>query len=213
MTTTSGRTAAPASDLAGATNPDARTDEAARIIAAAWRVLGRSGFRSLKVRQVIIEAHTSAFVFYRHFPSKSHLLLGLMNDEMRRAAHNLAAAMDARDDAREKIRAFVEHSLSIAYDETLAVRARMFLDSELARELPADVEQAYELVLTPLVAVLELGNHQGVFDCADPRSDARSLQHLCTGAVTDRLAGRATAPRADAIEHVAEFALRALRGQ
>jgi AcrR family transcriptional regulator len=198
MTTTSG--------------PDVRSDDAVRIIGAAWRVLGRSGFRSLKVRQVIIEAHTSAFVFYRHFPSKSHLLLGLMREEMRRAARDLSAAMDAADDARDKIRAFVEHSLTIAYDDTLAARARMFMDSEVARELPADVEQAYELVLAPLVAVLELGNRQGVFDCHDPRSDARSLQHLCSGAVSDRLAGRMTAPKETAIEHVAEFALRALRG-
>jgi AcrR family transcriptional regulator len=55
-------------------------------VAAAWRVLERSRFRSLKVRQVLVASGSSANVFYRHFPSKAHLLLALLTDEVDRAA-------------------------------------------------------------------------------------------------------------------------------
>jgi AcrR family transcriptional regulator len=199
-----GRVPAPA----GALPAEVGDDE--RIIAAAWRVLARSGFRSLKVRQVLLASGVSANVFYRHFPGKSHLLLALMTDEWGRAAVRLRRVLSEVDDPERQLRLWIWHNLAIAYEEQQAARARMFMDPELIRDFPREVEQAYDLLSGPLVDVIERGAQQGLFPSVRPWAGARAVYHLCAGVVSDRLAGLHEIPQEEAVELVTDFALRAL---
>src|SRR5438067_10564555 len=87
------------SQLAVVGAPCAADEETRRILRAAWAVLDRSHFRSLKIRQVLTASNTSASTFYRHFPSKSHLLLALLADETRRGDRRLAECLPKADSA------------------------------------------------------------------------------------------------------------------
>ncbi len=116
--------------------PGGHGPEALRILSAAWAVLRRSHFRSLKIRQVLTASYTSASSFYRLFPSKSHLMLALFENEMKAVDQRLKAVIDPTEPAIEQLRALLRFSLGTMYSPARAEHARLFLDRELIEELP-----------------------------------------------------------------------------
>lgn len=160
-----------------------------RIVAAAWLVLERSHFRTLKVRQVLAASGVSANGFYRRFPSKSTLLIALVEDEMARVTTHLAKRMVLASDPRERLRVWVEDLVDIAYDERRAERARMFLDPVLEEEQPRELDRLHRATLAPLERTIADGVAAGVFRSDDPELDARAIYHMVRGFTADRLAG------------------------
>jgi AcrR family transcriptional regulator len=189
--------------------PGQRADPA-RIVAAAWRVLERSRFRSLKVRQVLVASGSSANVFYQHFPSKAHLLLALLTDEVDRAARHAGALLSESDQPEQQVRAWITQAVAVAYDERLAARARLFADPEVAVAFPGEVERANRVLVAPLAEVIIRGARTGTFTSVDPGADADAVYRLCRGYVVDLLTGMATRPQEEVVALATDFALRAL---
>jgi len=185
-------------------------DEEELIISAAWRVLERSHFRTLKVRQVLAASGVSSNGFYRRFPSKSHLLVALCEDEMGRVVSELERVLAADEDPSAQLRAWIELHVDIGFDERRADRARMFLDPVLVEEQPHEVERIHRATTRPLASILSRGAEMGVFDVSDPEVQARAIYYMILGFTEDTLAGVLDLPRDRVVEAILRIASRAL---
>jgi AcrR family transcriptional regulator len=188
-------------------DPDA---EAARIVQAAWAVLERSRFRSLKVRQVLLASNTSASNFYRHFASKSHLLLALLADETVRTDRQLMAKVEAADSAEGRLWAYVAFHVHIVHHHHRAERARLFLDQGLLEELPEQVGVLNDVMGGRLAEIICQGVQTGAFCSSDPVSDAGMVMNLISGLITGGLMRSPTTPEAQTVATTYDFVLRAL---
>jgi AcrR family transcriptional regulator len=194
-----------------ATPPEAAREVDARgILDAAWIVLARSRFRSLKVRQVLVASNSSASNFYRLFPSKSHLLLALLRDETERANRLLSARLASAESVEAELRVWLAFSIRAVFraDE----KVRLFLDPTLLEELPDQVRQLHDVMGDRLVSIIERGVAEGRFTTTDPHADAAMVQNLLRGIIADGLAGQLDGSEQKVVDMANGFVLRALRG-
>jgi AcrR family transcriptional regulator len=190
-------------------------DELGRLLAAAEAVLAEQGYAGLRVDDVLEAAGLSTRAFYRHFRGKSELFVALFDREMTRAQQRLQAKLAAAPTPEAKVEAWTVAMLSLAYDSRLARRTRLFQVERqvIAREFPEGIARCISLMVEPLENAIEEGVVAGAFRGADPRRDARAINHLCTGLMTDQLLGvgdRLT--RDDAVALATRFAITTLRG-
>lgn len=193
------------------TAPRERDADARRILAAAHAVLKRSQFRSLKIRQVLIASNTSASNFYRLFPSKSHLLLALREEEIRLADQRLRAQLETLDSAAEQVKAWLAFNITSIYDKSRAERARMFLSQDLLDELPEQVQLQHDVTGGRLAEVIRKGMRDGEFRAGDPEADAAMVQHLMRGIIADGLMSPFPRAQESLVVEAYDFVLGALR--
>ncbi|WP_434995028.1 TetR/AcrR family transcriptional regulator [Arthrobacter sp. Ld5] len=62
-----------------------------RILASATRLFDATSIRSVSADRVIADAGTTKVTFYRHFPTKDHLVVAYLEDQL----HHLQEAVDA----------------------------------------------------------------------------------------------------------------------
>jgi AcrR family transcriptional regulator len=186
----------------------ARGGERERILAAAWDVLGRTSYENLKVQAVIRAAGVSIGGFYRHFDGKQELVAELLRVELRRATAILDG-LTAEGTPDERVRAWVNGVVSLAYGRTAGPRARWF--TSLPNEVLALIDGSARELRTsaPLEEAIADGRALGVFPGADPHRDARLVQSLCSS--LDRGAvGWLGDDREDGVARVVDFVLAAL---
>jgi AcrR family transcriptional regulator len=71
--------------------PAARSAAKSRILAAADRLFYGEGIRAVGVDRVVTEAQVTRVTFYRHFPSKDHLIAAYLQARLQRDREQLAA--------------------------------------------------------------------------------------------------------------------------
>ena len=192
--------------MAGAERAE-RTDRD-RIMTAAWDVLGRTSYENLKVQAVIRSAGVSARGFYRQFSGKQELVAELLRVELRRATAILDQ-LTASGTPEQRVRAWVDGVVSLAYGHRAGPRARWFTSLpheilELLDDRPRECRTA-----APLEAAIADGAASGVFPTADPHRDALFVEQLCSSfgrAGVDALGEN----REVGVTYVAEFVLAAL---
>jgi AcrR family transcriptional regulator len=182
--------------------------ERERIMEAAWDVLGRTSYENLKVQAVIRVAGVSIGGFYRHFSGKQELVAELLRTELRRATAILdeLASTGAPED---RVRAWVDGVVSLAYGRTAGPRARWF--TSLPQEVVELVDEDARDLRTeaPLEEAIADGVASGVFPAADPHRDALLVQKLCSS--LDRgTVGWLGDGREDGVARVADFVVAAL---
>jgi AcrR family transcriptional regulator len=188
--------------------------EIGRLLTAAEAVLARRGYAGLRVDDVLAEAGLSTRAFYRHFKGKSELFLALFDREMRRADERLRAKVAAARSPTNRVRAWIDGTLALAFDPRLARRTRLFVVERqvVAGEFPNEVDRCVRVLLAPLEEAIAAGRDAGDFPGADPGPDALAIHHLCAGLTTDRLLGTSGVTRAEAVVLAHRFALTTLRG-
>jgi AcrR family transcriptional regulator len=190
-------------------------DELGRLLAAAETVLAERGYAGLRVDDVLDVAGLSTRAFYRHFRGKSGLFLTLFDREMTRAQQRLRGKVAAAPTPDAKVEAWTAAMLALAYDSRVARRTRLFQVERqaIAREFPDEIARCIRLMLEPLEQAIEEGRAAGAFRDADPRRDARAINHLCTGLMTDKLLAVGDGlTRDEAVALATRFALTTLRG-
>lgn len=185
--------------------------DARRIRAAAWAVLRRSHFRSLKIRQVLRASNSSASNFYRLFPSRAHLLLALLEDEIELVNRRFSETLNPAQTAAEQVRAWVAFNIDNLYNATRAERTRMFLDKDLLEELPEQVRVLYRVLGDRLADIIRRGQRDGEFRAGDPAADAMMVQHLVRGILAEGLMSPLPHDEDELVSSVGDFVLRALR--
>lgn len=192
---------------------DDSPDERARLVAAAWTVLRRSGFDGFKVQLVLREAGLSARTFYRHFSDKDSLMLALVEDEYGATSRRLRKALSETDsDPAAQVSAWIRELLLSASDPVRVPRTRLFSAYyPMMGRAPGALSRASLAILEPLEAAIRLGQHVGEFGGTDFRNDALQISRLTGGAISDHLAHGGGTDIDDLILSTVEFALRALR--
>jgi len=169
---------------------DPSSDEADRLLRAAWDVLGRTGFLGFKVASVIRAAGSSTHGFYRHFASKDAMLLALLVDESQRASARFAARVAATSSPLEAVDMWIWTMIGAAGRPDLAARARLFASlGQISANFPDQVLATRQPMLVPLTDALEAGLMAGTMPLADPLADAPLIMSLCGGVLRDLLDG------------------------
>jgi len=179
---------------------------------AALRVMQRKGYAAATVADVLAEAHLSTRAFYRHFKSKDELFLAVFEQDSIAARERMRARLEAAAGPLEKLGAWVEEMLGLAYDARRARRTKVLAHEAVAlcAAFPAEFSAIYAAPEKALVPILEGGRSAGLFPGAEPESDAASIRAVTWDVVEARLESDGAPDRETARARVLDFTLRAL---
>jgi AcrR family transcriptional regulator len=175
------------------------------IVDAATKLLGENDYEAVSVGAILDESGLSTRSFYRHFNSKDELLIAMYRQNAVQAADLLAVRTASAPGPRAGLEVWVDEILSFRYDARNARQVAIFSAPSARRAVGyADAERAaVELLIAPLIDVLEAGLDDGTFALTVPERDARSIHAL----VWDVMRwGPRVISRAEAVQHVLRFA-------
>jgi len=180
-------------------------EEVDALVAAGLAVLRRSGAAALTVGEVLREAGLSTRAFYRHFASKDELVLAIYERDATRTQRQLRERLAAARSPRAAIEAWVDETLSLAFDPRRARRTRVLATegARLQAEHPAEFASILAGVVEPLAEVLRSAG------TPDPERDARTVHAIAWDLVVEKLHG-GHVQLAGARAHVLRFCLPAL---
>ncbi|MEO3766479.1 TetR family transcriptional regulator [Streptomyces sp. B8F3] len=159
-----------------------------RILKATAELAGRGGFDAVQMREVAEQAGVALGTLYRYFPSKVHLLVATLQDQLRQLHETLrkrppTAAEPGARVAQTLMRAF----RALQREPQLAdamVRALIFAD----RSVSPEVEVASRLTSA---IILDAMGAEGR-PTPDQSSVARVIEHTWHAALITWLSGRAS---------------------
>ncbi|MFH9614612.1 TetR family transcriptional regulator [Streptomyces pratensis] len=155
------------------------------ILRAGAQLAGRGGFEAVQMREVADAAGVALGTLYRYFPSKVHLLVAIMQDQLQRLHVTLRRRPPAGDDAAQR----VAGTLMLAFralqrDPHLAdamVRALTFADRGVSPEVDAVSRLTTAIVLDAM----------GVEDPTQEQlAVVRVIEHTWHSALITWLSGR-----------------------
>jgi AcrR family transcriptional regulator len=186
-------------------------DDVQVLVAAGRKLLHRDGAADMTIADVLTEAGLSTRAFYRHFASKSDLLLAIYDNEVDRYTPRLQRRLDAATTARAGLEAWIDELLAAGFEPRRGERTRaMFTWAiPLQQEFPVEFAAVRDALTGPLEAVLEAGRTDGSFPNAEPRRHAQFIRALTWQLVEERLSGAAI-DVAEARDEVLRFCLPAL---
>ncbi|MCU1466965.1 MAG: TetR family transcriptional regulator [Actinomycetia bacterium] len=186
-------------------------DDVQVLVAAGRKLLHRDGAADMTIADVLTEAGLSTRAFYRHFASKSDLLLAIYDNEVDRYTPRLQRRLDAATTARAGLEAWIDELLAAGFEPRRGERTRaMFTWAiPLQQEFPVEFAAVRDALTGPLEAVLEAGRADGSFPNAEPRRHAQFIRALTWQLVEERLSGAAI-DVAEARDEVLRFCLPAL---
>ena len=205
------RTAGRAVDRSLERRRAAAEDEVDRLIAAAFRVIERTGHLEPKVSDILAEAGLSNQAFYRHFQGKHALLVAVLDDGIQSLANYLSARMSETTDPVEAVREWVLGMAAQAQDPVGAAASRPFAlaRGRLAESFPSEVAESERRVAAPLIDALARARDTGSMPSVQPEVEAEALYHLMMGWVEARLVeGRI--PAASEVAQLQSFILAGL---
>ena len=99
-------------------------DDVHLLVAAGRKLLHRDGAADMTIADVLTEAGLSTRAFYRHFASKSDLLLAIYDHEVDRYRPRLQRRLDAATTAREGLVAWIDELLAAGFEPRRGERTR-----------------------------------------------------------------------------------------
>ncbi len=186
-------------------------DEVQLLIASGRRVMRAEGAADMTIADVLTEAGLSTRAFYRHFASKSDLLLAIYDHELERYRPRLQRHLDAAANPREGLEAWIDELLATGFEPRRGERTRAMFTwaMPLQQEFPSEFAAARQALTEPLEAVLEAGRTDGTFPATEPARDALFIRALTWALVEEHLSGAEIA-LASARAQVLRFCLPAL---
>jgi AcrR family transcriptional regulator len=166
-------------------------DDVQQLIAAGLTVLRREGAAEMTIADVLAEAGLSTRAFYRHFTSKSDLLLAIYEHEVQLYQPRLARKIDAAAGPREALVAWIDELLGAGFEPGRGARTRaMFRWAiPLQQEYPVEFAAIRAALTDPLERVLAAGREDGSFPTTDPARDARFIRALTWELVDEHFSG------------------------
>lgn len=156
-------------------------ETADRVRLAALSLFARYGYAAVSMRQIGREIGLQAGAIYNHFPTKQHLLRGLLVEHMERLLATWECARDESLPPREALIAFVRFHIRyhmqcgpevfISYMELRNLEEQNFFEVE-------ELRRRYELNLRNILAN---GRADGVFAISDPPVATMGIIAMLTG--------------------------------
>ena len=167
-------------------------DKGAGLIAAAAKLMEKTGGDSFTVQDVANEAGQSLRSFYQHFGGKDDLFLAVFEDAMRVYAHLLSEDIDRCDDPLDRLTAGV---LSVARLTRRSSQGMVVVLSRLRMKLteidPDLVASSTSPVTSMLRGLVAAARDTGLAGPCDPDVAAYSIFSLAAAVSTSRLLGNA----------------------
>ncbi len=187
-------------------------DELRILLDAALVVMERNGYADAAVADILREADLSTRSFYRHFESKDQLLCALCRREAEGASARLTAKVDAAEDPRAALDAWIDEILSFAHHRAKAVRVSVLSSpgAMKAEGYAEETQHAMRMLMAPLERLLADGVADGSFPLADPVADAPLIHSVAWAASGLSPTQECAGPRAEASRRVRSFCERAL---
>ncbi|MFI0169145.1 TetR family transcriptional regulator [Streptomyces sp. NPDC017095] len=158
-----------------------------RILRASARLAGRGGFDAVQMREVAESSQVALGTLYRYFPSKVHLLVATMQDQLEHLHGTLRKKPPAGDTAAERVaqtlmRAFRALQREPHLAEAM-IRALTFADRSVSPEVDQVSRQTTAIILDAMG-----------LDAPTPEqlSVVRVIEHTWHSALITWLSGRAS---------------------
>jgi AcrR family transcriptional regulator len=166
-------------------------DDVQLLVASGRKLLHRDGAADMTIADVLTEAGLSTRAFYRHFASKSDLLLAIYDHEVERYRPRLQRRLDAATTAREGLEAWIDELLAAGFEPRRGERTRVMFTwaMPLQQEFPAEFAAVRDALINPLEVVLEAGLADGSFPKAVPDRHAKFIRVLTWELVEEHLSG------------------------
>jgi AcrR family transcriptional regulator len=179
-------------------------DRRERILQAAARLVSARGFHAVSMADIGAAAGIVGSGVYRHFDSKSAVLLALLEDGMARLLDGAAAAVGSGRDDAEVLEELIRDQVRFAVDESLLVRlwlreVRTLPDADQRRLRRLQRHYVEDWVHTLRELRPELLD-----------AEARARAHVAIGAIQSAATWNAGVPRAELSALLAECARRCL---
>ncbi|KUH37191.1 MULTISPECIES: TetR family transcriptional regulator [Streptomyces] len=158
-----------------------------RILQASARLAGRGGFDAVQMREVAEAAEVALGTLYRYFPSKVHLLVATMQDQLDGLHSTLRRRPPAGDTAAERVAETLMRAFrSLQREPQLAdamVRALIFADRGVSAEVEAVSRQTTAIILDAM------GQERPT---PEQLAAVRVIEHTWHSALITWLSGRAS---------------------
>jgi len=176
--------------------------------------LSRSGWWGFKVESVLREARLSTRSFYRHYDGKNDLLMDLFEQEVDGIVRRLERLADSHTAPDDRLAAWLDGILAMAFDERHAGPASMFAQHWrlLLETYPERMQRIVGRLVNTLTPVLRDGAELGIWPQVRPEADAYCVFYMGASVAADLAACPGELSRAEATERVLPFVLRALAG-
>jgi AcrR family transcriptional regulator len=130
---------------------DAQRDRHRRILETAIALASEGGFEAVQMRLVAERADVALGTLYRYFPSKIHLLVSALGQELARANQAAERHPPPGDSPAERVMHVLAHTTRTLQREPhlteALTRAFMFADSSVFREIEQVEQQVSRLLL------------------------------------------------------------------
>ena len=155
-----------------------RLGQTDRIVDAAQRLLYAEG-DSFTIQGLVEEAGCALQTFYRHFPSKDHLLLAVLAKTISRSCAELEEATRSMKNPIDRLHFYVTAPLHrLAEGDTHSAQATTHEHFRLHQLFPQEVAQATRPFATIVLASLEHASARGLAGTDDPAADAQTITRL-----------------------------------
>lgn len=152
-----------------------------QVLETATRLFTERGYDAASIRDIAAELAMRPSSLYHHFPGKQHILFAIcfgmqsdFNATVMPLFHNGKGPQDTiRDVIREHVRFSLEHRGAVLVN----IRERRSLPPELLARVNALRRQYRDA----LIAVIEAGRRQGVFNVDDPKLAAMAVTDMVSG--------------------------------
>lgn len=166
---------------ASATRADEHKTEDARsrILRAAQHLIGQRD-RSTTIAELLHDAGVNRRTFYENFASKDELVLAMVDDAAATLQVGLEGVITASRNAPSAVAAYIDHTLSVGWDERRAHYGRAFLSHEVGMtpHIAAALEHAYDRHRVLLRDVITAGLAAGSLPKADPERDSFAIHSV-----------------------------------
>ncbi|BBX94269.1 MULTISPECIES: TetR/AcrR family transcriptional regulator [Mycolicibacterium] len=165
------------------------------IMRAAYRLISRgsdSTRASTSIEKILQAAGVNRRIFYRHFASKDDLIIAMQEWAGELILTELQQAVDTATTPAEAVAAWIEHYLSIGWQETRFRDALAFMSTEVAGApgIGAGLEATYARHREVLTAALTEGLADGSLPNARPELDSFAIHAVAVRHLEARIRGR-----------------------
>ncbi|MGX7679281.1 TetR/AcrR family transcriptional regulator [Jatrophihabitans sp. DSM 45814] len=181
-----------------------RSTELQMLLDAAISVLKRNGFREATLNDILDEAGLATRAFYRHFESKSDLIMAIRQQDAEFAAARIRKRMATTQSPWQAVEVWVDEMLSMVFDARRARRIAMLGAEVRSADVDAHHDYFGSIMSAPLVTAIEQWQvESGVLTNA--KADALSIYAVCLDTIRGCRTERFGFTKDEAVAHVLRF--------
>ncbi|MDH6110254.1 AcrR family transcriptional regulator [Kitasatospora sp. MAP12-15] len=162
-----------------------------RILAAATALAARGGYEAVQMREVAEAASVALGTLYRYFPSKVHLLVAVMQDQLGRLLDQVRRHPPTGEDPAARVAETLTRAFHALQREPQLAEAMVRALSFADRSVSMEVDEVSKLTTA---IILDAIGRPGPPDSLDERDRAavRVIEHTWHSALVSWLSGRSS---------------------